>query len=171
MIITQAYLQSILDYNRFTGWFTWRVRQGTRSQIGERAGSYDAEGYRVIQLNGSKYKEHRLVWLYVHANWPNEIDHKNGKRGDNRLDNLRDVDHTATVINSERAVGVSGLRGVKFDPKTSKWRSRIGYGYQRVWLGPFDTAEEAYAAYLAAAEKVHGQYAVHNRPQTLIRRI
>lgn len=136
-----------------------------------RAGSYDAEGYRVIQLDGIKYKEHRLAWLYIHGYLPDEIDHRDGIKDNNSLANLRDVDRTENVINSERAVGVSGLRGVNFDPKTTKWRARIGRGYYRKWLGPFDTAEEAEEAYKAAADIVHGEFALHNRQQSLDRRI
>jgi hypothetical protein len=164
-LIDQPYLRYLFNYDYVSGWFTFRVRTGQRSQIGLRAGSYDGQGYRQIQINGQKYKEHRLAWMYVFGYWPIEIDHRDGSRDFNAISNLREVTRSENVANSLREVGTSGLRGVKFDPKTSTWRSRVAFGYYREWLGPFDTKEEAYEAYLVAAENTHGEYALHNRPQ------
>lgn len=164
MIITQAELWQFLDYDPETGEFTNLVQRGQRSPVGGIAGYHDKDGYTIIQICGQKYRAGRLAWFYMTGEWPIEVDHEDGVYDNDSWDNLREATRSQNVTNSARPVGISGLRGVKFDPKTSTWRARIAFGYQRKWLGPFDMAEEASAAYLAAAEEVHGKFAVHNRP-------
>jgi len=163
-MITQELLKELFDYDLETGWFFNKVQRGVRGPIGEPAGNYDKDGYIVISIDRKKYRAHRLVWLYMTGEWPEaEIDHKDGVPWNNRWDNLREATRSDNITNSNRALGESGFRGVKFDQCTRTWRARIGYGYQRQYLGTYSTAEEAYQAYLVAAEAVHGGFALHHR--------
>lgn len=157
-------LHELLDYDPETGVFTNRIWRGTRGAVGEVAGSYDKDGYIVIQIKGRKYRAGRLAWLYMTGKWPEyEIDHEDGNYANDAWSNLREATRCDNMSNASRPLGESGLRGVNFDPRTRTWRARIGYGNDRQWLGPFNTAEEASTAYLAAAESVHGKFAFHNR--------
>lgn len=169
--LTAERLRELLAYDPLTGLFTNKIQRGKRGPIGAVAGSYDKDGYVMIMINRQKFRAGRLAFLYMKGKWPREVDHKNGVRADNAWLNLRESTRCENIVNSERPLGESGLRGVKFDPKTSTWRSRIAFGGYREWLGPFGTKEEAYAAYLAAAETTHGEFALHKRPQTSWRRI
>ncbi len=164
MYITQEQVQALFIYQSLTGWLVNRTQRGRRGKIGERAGSFGADGYRCVQIGGQKFKEHRVIWLYIRGYMPDEIDHKDGNGYNNILTNLREATRSENIANSLREVGESGLRGVKFDPNTSSWRARVSFGNCREYLGPFDTAEEAYEAYLVAAEIRHGEFALHNRP-------
>jgi HNH endonuclease/AP2 domain len=167
MLFTLNYLRSILDYDPVTGLFTWKKQIGRRIRVGEVAGSSDKDGYIVIQIDGIKYKAHRLAYLYMTGEWPeDEIDHRDGCPAMNAWNNLRDATRVENIINSDRELGESGFRGVKFDPRTRTWRARIGRGYQREYIGAYATAEEAYEAYLTAANAVHGEFALHKRNPT-----
>jgi len=164
-MFTTLYLRSILYYDPEDGWFYNRVRRGPAGgDIGEAAGHYDKDGYVIIQIKGKKYKAHRLAYMYMTGEWPeDEIDHKDGVPWNNAWLNLRDATHSDNMCNADRPLGDSGFRGVKFDPATRTWRARIGYGYQRQYIGAYSTAEEASIAYLASAGTVHGEFALHNR--------
>lgn len=167
--LTAERLRELLVYDPGTGVFTNRIQRGSRGPIGAVAGNYDKDGYIVISISGQKFRAGRLAFLYMTGRWPREIDHKDRVRDNDAWLNLRECTRSENVAHSERATGESGLRGVKFDPKTSTWRSRIAFGGYREWLGPFGTKEEAYAAYLAAANSAHGEFALH-KPQTSWRR-
>ena len=54
-------------------------------------GCWTRDGYRVVGLNGVQYLAHRLAWLMFYREDPGayQIDHKNGDRADNRIENLR----------------------------------------------------------------------------------
>lgn len=171
-MITQQRLKELLHYDPESGWFTNLVQRGQRGTIGAVAGNHDKDGYIVIQIGGRKYRAGRLAWLYMTGEWPTEVDHWDGVYDNDSWSNLRDGTHADNMANSNRATGMSGLRGVNRDPRNpTKWRSRVSYGNCRQWLGPFDSPEEAYEAYLKAVEHHHGEFAFHKRPQTLERRI
>lgn len=73
-----------------------------------------ASKYKRIACLGQTHLEHRLVWLMAYGQWPDgEIDHINGDKQDNRLSNLRLVDHKTNGFNkgaSKRSA--TGIRGI-----------------------------------------------------------
>lgn len=111
-----------------------------------------------ISLDGRLYLSHRLAWLYAFGEWPpDQIDHVNGVREDNRLCNLRKASNAENMQNQRRAKpgNKSGLLGARFNRRDGRWRSDITTSGKRVFLGQFDTAQEAHRAYLAAKAEAH----------------
>ena len=71
-------------------------------------------GYHQGAIFGRQISAHTVVWAWVHGDWPeHEIDHINGKRHDNRIENLRDVTHAVNTRNAslprKNKFGVSGV--------------------------------------------------------------
>jgi hypothetical protein len=100
---------------------------------------------------------HRLAWCIAYGEWPSlEIDHINGDAGDNRLCNLRNVDRATNAQNKRRAqcTNKSGIQGVETHA-VGRLSASVWVGGKRVYLGRFDTAEEAHAAYVAAKRRLH----------------
>jgi hypothetical protein len=111
-------------------------------------------GYRYVNIDSKEYREHRLIWLWVNGEWPTgQIDHINGDKTDNRIENLRDVGGSQNQWNIHANVNNStGFRGVVFIKAMSKYRAQIRRNGKRTYLGTFDSAELASAAYQAAAQ-------------------
>lgn len=154
--ITAARLREVLDYNPETGIFTWRIILKRRNPIGSIAGSLPASGYRLIGIDGTNYRAHRLAWLYVHGEWPKQfIDHIDGDRLNNAIANLRDVSNKTNTenITKPRSTNGTGFLGVvRYKDKFSAF---IKTGNKNHYLGAFNTPEEAHATYLAAKRYVH----------------
>lgn len=163
MTVLQKRFKEIFVYEPANGWLTNRFSRSSRALAGERAGCADGK-YRSVYVDGTKYREHQIVWIYVYGNWPDYIDHRDGDGTNNRLSNLRKVDKYESNQNVTHVVGLSGLRGALLDSERSKWRSYIHVRGRSIFLGRFDTPEEANQAYLAAVDKYHGEFAIHNRP-------
>lgn len=155
-LITQERLQSLLAYDPDTGEFCWRVNRTGCAKAGDRAGSFDSEGYLVMRVDGRYYRGHRLVWLYVHGRWPaKHIDHINGEPKDNRLANLREATPAQNNFNRRRDPrNKSGYTGVSWCAKSQKWRADIGQNGRLIRLGRFRNLEDAIAA-RQAAERTH----------------
>lgn len=117
-------------------------------------------GYRSGALLGNSVKAHRLAWAIFYGAWPSaEVDHINRDPGDNRIENLREASKSENAQNRiARKDSVSGLKGVKKVRGYQKWSARIMIDGKRKYLGYFDTAEEAWAAYRDASEKYHGEF-------------
>ena len=100
-MLTHDYLISVLEYHSETGVFYWRSSPSVGVRPGSVAGSRTDKGYVSVKLLGSKYRAHRLAWLYVTGAWPDlEIDHINRDRSDNRIDNLMEVTGSLNCHNS-----------------------------------------------------------------------
>jgi hypothetical protein len=141
-----------------------RITRNSRAVAGNEAGCINERGYRQVYVDGKKHYEHRLIWFMVTGEWIPEVDHWNGVRSYNRWSNLRDAGRSQNCQNTDYPTGASALRGVYRRSDRPKWRATIFAGGQFHHLGDFDTAEEARAAYLEAAERLHGEFAFHNRP-------
>ncbi|WP_374417365.1 HNH endonuclease signature motif containing protein [Stutzerimonas kunmingensis] len=153
--LTQERLRSVLDYDKNSGMFTNRVRRANRA-AGEAAGCTNALGYIKISVDGKQYLGHRLAWLYVYDEMPDQIDHINGSRSDNRIANLRPCNDLLNHQNLRKAHGDSktGLLGTQPIP-SGRYRARIMVSGVVKHIGCYDTKEEAHAAYVREKARLH----------------
>ena len=153
-ILTQARLQELLHYDPETGVFV--------NKKGVEIGSIK-NGYLLISLCGKGYRAHRLAWAYVYGTWlPAEIivDHINCDRKDNRIANLRLVNHRENMQNKIKPQGKNPYIGVRQDKFSGKWCAGIFFNGKHKGLGSsFATPEEARDAYLAAKRIFHKGFA------------
>jgi hypothetical protein len=155
-MITADRLKELLYYDSYTGIFTRKLRTGRTVHIGDIAGGIGSDGYISISIDNERYRAHRLAWLYSYGHWPiNQIDHINGKRDDNRIDNLRDVSALGNARNQTipKSGSTTGYIGVF--KKRNKFIACIGMNYKKIHIGTFSTAEEASEAYQSYKQKLH----------------
>lgn len=148
---------------RSPGWFSgerfanaWNARFA-----GKTAGSVCAKGYIQVVVHGRVLQAHRVAWSIATGQEPNEIDHINGDKTDNRLTNLRSVTHAENGKN--RALGRnnrSGVNGVGWNSHFGKWQARIKVAGRSKSLGYFDNLEDAAAA-RRTAEMTHNYHPNH----------
>ena len=153
--LTAERLRELLHYDPETGVFTRLVRSGP-AKVGDAAGTATTSGYIQIRVDGGQYLAHRLAFLCMTGEWPSQfVDHVNGVRDDNRWSNLRPATPSENLQNVRRARADSqtGLLGVSRDRQ--RFRAQIKVDGQHIYIGTFDTPEQAHAAYLAAKRKLH----------------
>src|SRR5437879_6159817 len=92
-------LRSMLRYDPETGFLWWR-HPAPKRDISKPAGFGNGNGYLSLRIGSNRYLAHRVAWFYVYGEWPQEIDHINRNRCDNRLCNLRSSSRTENMINS-----------------------------------------------------------------------
>jgi hypothetical protein len=164
--ICPSRVREVFDYDASTGNLYWKVSLSKRAVVGAVAGCYHkAKGYTLVRLDNRLLRAHRVVWVWVHGeNPPEDIDHINGIRDDNRLSNLRLATRSQNLANKSSQRGSSSrFKGVSLDKRTGKWDARIGYGVgKNLHLGLFNVEEEAALAYNRAAYLLHGEFAKLN---------
>lgn len=159
-ILTAERLRELLHYDPETGHFIRKVRTAQRNQVGSRADflvkTGNQAGYYRVAFGRRRVLAHRLAWLYVYGVWPtHEIDHKDTDRGNNRIDNLRDVPGRVNIENMRRprSDNTSGYLGVYFHQ--NRWYARVQSKGRQVYQSGHDTPDEASRAYIAAKRKHH----------------
>ena len=161
-MLTQEYLKSILDYDRDTGIFTWKVAKAENTVIGSAAGNRCNE-YIVIGIDYRQYTAQRLAWLYEYGEMPQYIDHINHDGIDNRIDNLRNVSHQENMKNKlQYGNNSSGVTGVSWCNTYNRWKSRISIDGKRISLGTFTEFHEAVNA-RKNAEVLYGYHENHGK--------
>ena len=154
MMLTQGRLKELVSYDPVTGSFAWLNCMGGRAQKGSVAGTLKNTGYVCIRVDQTNYQAHRLVWLYVYGCFPpDEIDHINHNKADNRLENLRATDRSENSRNQRLgSKNTSGVCGVSWFERDSCWRAFIKVRRKYIHLGLFKLFEDAVAARIQAEE-------------------
>lgn len=114
---------------------------------------YDnSKGYLQVDFKNKKYKVHRVIWEMINEkSIPTglDVDHINGKRKDNRIDNLRIVTRQHNMFNCTNA------KGYHYEVQTKKYKAEITVGGKNKNLGRFNTEDEAREAYIIAKRQYH----------------
>ena len=152
---TAEQLRSKIAYNPETGALVWKIARNS-NLIGTESRSLDKSGYVQVHVLKRTLKGHRLAWLLHFGEWPNhDIDHINGDRADNRIENLRQVLNAVNCQNKRSPLPSNklGILGVSW--QKGAYRAAVTINRKQHHLGRFATAEQAHAAYVAAKRLLH----------------
>lgn len=141
----------------------WKQSTGPRSPKDSIAGTKSkSNGYWKIKHNNKIYGAHRVVWLLMKGDLPKQIDHIDGNRSNNKIENLRVANNYQNTQNAKlRKDNTSGVKGVDWRPKQQKWRVRISSNGVKINLGFYDDLELAELVITEARNKYHKEYANH----------
>ena len=148
-------LREFLSYDWRTGIFYWLKRPAKNVQVGDVAGCFDkSTGYHKIQLNKCAYKTHRLAWLFITGNDPGElqIDHRDHDESNNAADNLRLANSSQNGMNRRQ------VKGCRLKKSTNRWEAQITVGKKQIYIGCYDTFEDANRNYLTMKSILHGGF-------------
>ena len=151
-------LRSLLEYNPDSGELRW-LAAGSGRRVGMSAGTTDCHGYRRVTVLKAPYLAHRIIWKMHHDTEPDEIDHINGDRSDNRISNLRPATRAQNARNVKPKPGTaSGVTGVNYVKGKNRWKALVMVRGKVISLGQFKRIEDAIAARRAGEMEHFGEY-------------
>jgi hypothetical protein len=163
MSLSQELVKHMLDYR--DGMLFWKnPNRPSKAKVGNRAGTRsNTTGYRQVSINSTTYMEHRIIFLWHHGFLPPNVDHINGDRTDNRIENLRAATVNQNRYNAKpKRNNKSGVRGVFWSKTSDKWCAAVRANNRIVFRQYFDDLELAELVVSEARRKFHGDFANHN---------
>jgi hypothetical protein len=132
--------------------------------------SDEGHGYLKLTLIKNKVRKtvkvHKLVANAFLLNPEHKvcIDHINGVRTDNKMNNLRFASHSQNSQNkSISSNNISGTTGVSFHRSTNKWCAKIGLNNKQIHIGLYETKDEAIQARIYKANQLYGVFVHHTQ--------
>lgn len=159
--LTKEYVNKIFNYKK--GVLYWNIKAAKKVKVGDKAGYLNkANGYLHVSVDYSIYRIHRLIYLYHHGYIPKIIDHIDGNKTNNSIENLRECTQSQNMMNSKlSSSNTSGVKGVFWNKRNKRWIASIRVGSDPICLGRFKSKAMAIACIEKARKELHGEFANH----------
>lgn len=100
--LSQRTLKTLLHYDGRNGKITWRLDRGRNAKAGDEAGTERPDRMIGVMVQGKSYLAQRLIWLYVHGEWPEgRLKFLDGDPGNLKLGNI--IEERTTLIDTPAA--------------------------------------------------------------------
>jgi hypothetical protein len=159
-MVTQELLKQLFDYKDGA---LIRKKNGKSAVI-----PMGAKRYERVTIDGKAYALHRMIYLWNHGTLPAIIDHIDGNRENNRVENLREATQEQNCLNSKhRSTSKSPYKNVYLQPpaKNADWKRNwvvsLTVKKVRKYVGSFEDLELADLVATEARHLYHGQFARH----------
>jgi HNH endonuclease/AP2 domain len=152
------------DYFEYkNGELYWKKLHGRKNTIGKKAGFLYKDGYIGVGFNKKQYKVHRIIYEMHYGYCPKFLDHINGIKSDNRIENLRETTRNQNGYNTKLNINnTTGIKGVRLDKKTNKYRVTFRVNKKMINFGSYFDIEVAKFVADAMRYKYHGNFARFN---------
>ena len=159
MEITQNQVKELFEYR--DGELFWRVSQG-RSKIGNKTGTLNSDGYLHTIISKKAYKNHRIIFLMFHGYLPKFIDHIDGNRSNNIINNLREATRAQNTCNAKTpSTNTSGVKGVCWSKRDRKWLVQLCVEGKKKYFGCYHDIKVAKFIVETMRHKYHKEFARH----------
>jgi hypothetical protein len=162
--LSKELLHELFEYN--DGELYWKKRPSKKSvkvKPGNKAGTLCNNFYCQIRINGEYYYSHRIIFAMFHGFFPNSVDHIDGNRSNNKIENLRQATQTQNNYNAfMRSDNTSGYKNVYWDKRSNKWLVTVKVEQKTKHIGYFKNINMANNAAILARKQYYGEYARDN---------
>jgi hypothetical protein len=129
---------------------------------GQIVGWKEKNGYWVTNTGGTRFRLHRLIFQYHYGWCPEFLDHIDGNKENNKIENLRPATSRQNSFNKgPNCKNKLGVKGVCIE--RGRYKANIKIHGKSKHIGYFDTLEQAKAAYEEYAKKIQGEYSYAKR--------
>jgi len=154
-MITQELVKNLFEYR--DGELFWKITKGGQ-KIGNKAGSFSKCGYFYIQINNKQFRIHRIIYLMFYGKMPEFVDHKDGNKLNNKIENLRPATRSQNGFNRFlQKNNLSGYKNVIWIKNRNRWRVEFRINKKLHTSSLFKNINDA----ILEAEKMRQQY--HNQ--------
>lgn len=139
--------EEVLDWFKENTYMNDDVLHWGQSQSGRRrsnaylfkpAGCVSKRGYIQVRKGRDKFMAHRIIWAIHYGAWPSVgLDHINGNKLDNRIENLRETTQFQNSKNASKYPRREPWIATGVNRHGAKWRALAQVNNNKIHLGVF----------------------------------
>jgi len=153
--------QEALDLFKYEDGYLYRKTGGAGFRKGI-VNNVRVGGYSYVRIKGKKYPTHRVIFLMHHGFLPEQVDHIDTNRQNNKIENLRAATNAQNCRNRRRKItNSSGVKNVSWHKPLKKWRIQICVDARIKHIGYFEDLEIANLIASEHRDFYHGEFANH----------
>ena len=127
---------------------------------GKKAGHIHRSGYWRLKINKESYQAHRVIFAMHNGYMPKQIDHIDGNKSNNKIENLREATPSQNGWNRFlQKNNKSGIKGITWRKDCNRWLAQVRVNYKIFYLGLFEDVEKAKIVLSEFRSKHHGNFA------------
>jgi hypothetical protein len=154
-MVTQERLKELFDYE--DGGF---IRRSTGLRV--KCSLSGNKRYFRVFFDGKPRALHRMIYIWHHGQSEGNIDHIDGNRENNKIENLRVASQQENCLNRKHhSTSKSPYKNVFWHQAVGKWTVAMSINGMRERFGYYDDIELADLVAMEARDKFHGQFARH----------
>ena len=109
---------------------------------------------KTIKYHRVVYYAHNPTWDFYDNSTENYIDHFDAKEFPKNHPKNNNISNLSVMTQQENQFN-RRARGCSFDKIAGKFKAQIGLNYKHIYIGLFNTEQEAHQAYLAKKAELH----------------
>jgi hypothetical protein len=157
----QQKIREYFDYS--DGVLYWKIKTAQCVKVGQPAGSFDKRtGYHRVRVDCKFQKAHRIIFLYHHGYLPDFVDHIDGNKTNNKIENLRGATLSQNCMNQKISTrNTSGTKGVMWHKRDKKWFVQLRVNSKCHSFGYYEDKELAELVAIEATNKLHKEFSAY----------
>ncbi len=158
MVLSSDYIKSLFNYQ--DGKLIRRITRSPNAKKGDCVGSLNGRGYLHVNIDGKFHYVHRLIFLYHNGYTPEVLDHIDGDKTNNNINNLRECSNMENSHNSKTpSHNKSGIKGVCWATRERKWMAYVKLNKKCSYFGLHSDIRDAEKAAIKGRMELHGDFA------------
>lgn len=129
----------VLDNVLYWGQSVGTTRKRSKAYLDKPAGCLSKRGYIQVKKGRDKFMAHRILWALHFGKWPSAgIDHINGDKTDNRIENLRDTTQFDNSKNAAKYPRLEPWIATGVTRHNNGWRAGAQVNKQKIHIGVYN---------------------------------
>lgn len=155
-ILTQEYLHTLFEYK--DGILYWKKAK-EKVTVGNNAGCISNTGYLCVGIDRTPFLNHRVIFMMHKGYMPIMIDHIDGNKLNNKIENLRETTRGQNRMNSKlQSNNISGAKNVNWNKKHKKWYVQLSAEGKKLYFGSYFDLNVARFVAETMRHKYHKQF-------------
>ena len=154
--------QELLEFFEYKNGDLYYKKPRSRIKVGDIAGNLNKDGYRQVKIGNKSYKVHRIIFLMHYGYLPPQVDHINGNRSDNCIENLRPATNSTNQYNRKpQKSNTTGYKNIHFCNRSQKYVVSFRIDGKLLNFGSYKELNDAKNIAMQKRIELHKEFANH----------